>query len=452
MTPSSSTASKTLAQLYQSYARKTSSTREKILFPVLDESHQKSLSEKTFKTIKKFVNVDADTQRTQLVENSEEIAAALIDSLYSLTKDKAFLNYIMINIDAIILDDPDNVKVFIESSKKNPKRNLLKFLQQIFTDKEVLYNSSFTESSVRIFCAILANFNYSSEFALDTKSFLLYLITSVVDNKKLFSEYVTAYACAHLLIVPGMTAHFINANGLKVLLDILDISSKDLQTAYFTLISLWILSYEETFKKFVADPKNLVVSRIVSCVKKIARDKLLRVSLKIFINLLDNQDCIMVMIDNNVFTFLKNELKKNIKDAKVKENITTVMGILEKNYRFVSTWDKYIKELKTEKLTFGPCHNENFWKEHVKRVEEGEFWAIKKLVELLDSSDKITQSVACFDIGEFSRLHPYAKMVLEKEQGKDKLMLLVNNDDSTLREAALIAVQKLMVSNWQLAS
>ena len=34
---------------------------------------------------------------------------------------------------------------------------------------------------------------------------------------------------------------------------------------------------------------------------------------------------------------------------------------------------------------------------------------IKKLIKLLDSDDENTQAVACFDLGEFSRLHPFSK-------------------------------------------
>lgn len=42
--------------------------------------------------------------------------------------------------------------------------------------------------------------------------------------------------------------------------------------------------------------------------------------------------------------------------------------------------------------------------------ENDEFRAIRKLVKLLDTTtDKTTLAVACYDLGEFARLHPAGK-------------------------------------------
>lgn len=43
---------------------------------------------------------------------------------------------------------------------------------------------------------------------------------------------------------------------------------------------------------------------------------------------------------------------------------------MEKNYKIFSSFEKFAKELETEKLTFGPCHTAKFWKEHIKSTEK----------------------------------------------------------------------------------
>ena len=83
-------------------------------------------------------------------------------------------------------------------------------------------------------------------------------------------------------------------------------------------------------------------------------------------------------------------------------------------------------------------------------MEKDNFLAIKKLLDLLDSEDEITKAVVCFDLGEFSRLHPFSKTVLESFGGKTKLMSLIEHDSNIIRENALIAVQKLMIYNWKI--
>lgn len=172
--------------------------------------------------------------------------------------------------------------------------------------------------------------------------------------------------------------------------------------------------------------------------------------MKIFRNLSSSNECISLMIDNRLLAYLTNELRKNIKDEQMKDNMNYIINVMEENYQIFSTYDKYLKELQTENLTFGPCHTAKFWKEHIKKTELNEFEVIEKLIGLLDSDDPTTQAVACFDLGEFSRLHPFSKMILEKLDGKTKLMKMIEKDNSLVREHALVAIQKLMINNWQI--
>ena len=123
--------------------------------------------------------------------------------------------------------------------------------------------------------------------------------------------------------------------------------------------------------------------------------------------------------------------------------------LLEKNYKILSSYEKYLKEIKTEHLNWGPCHSEKFWKVHVKKFEENDFNLIGQLVRLLDSSDEKTKAVACYDLGEFCRFHPFARQVLDKAGGKSKLMSMIKSDSNMVREQALLSTQKMMIHNWQ---
>lgn len=57
----------------------------------------------------------------------------------------------------------------------------------------------------------------------------------------------------------------------------------------------------------------------------------------------------------------------------MKENIAYLTDIMEKNYKIFSSYEKFVKELETCKLTFGPCHTTKFWKEHIKKTENDNF-------------------------------------------------------------------------------
>jgi len=196
--------------------------------------------------------------------------------------------------------------------------------------------------------------------------------------------------------------------------------------------------------------KNLIIAQIISALKKISREKLTRIGLKIFKNLSVYHECISLMIDNKILDFLINEQKKPISDEKIKENISFLIDVVEKNYKVFSSYEKFVKELETEVLVFGPCHTEKFWKEHYKKAENDDFKVIKMIVKLLDSPNDMTKAVACFDLGEFSRWYPFSKVILNTSGGKVKLMKLVENSNDVVRENALVALQKLMIHNHNL--
>lgn len=61
----------------------------------------------------------------------------------------------------------------------------------------------------------------------------------------------------------------------------------------------------------------------------------------------------------------------------MKENITYLVDIMERNYKIFSSYEKYLKEVETAKLSFGPCHTAKFWKEHIKKAENNNFHVIE---------------------------------------------------------------------------
>ena len=141
-----------------------------------------------------------------------------------------------------------------------------------------------------------------------------------------------------------------------------------------------------------------------------------RLLLKIFGNLIVNSQCVSLMIDNETIPFLEIESRKNFKTGDLKNQILEIINTLNQNYKVYSNFEKYKKELETEKLKWGPCHTEQFWKENVYRFEEDKFTHIKHLFELVQhATDPMTIAVALFDLGEFARNYPNSKIFFDKK-------------------------------------
>jgi len=83
-----------------------------------------------------------------------------------------------------------------------------------------------------------------------------------------------------------------------------------------------------------------------------------------------------------------------------------------------------------QQLEWSPVHTEKFWKENVKKFDDNDYRKnnnfifvffslrnnvilclelIKKLVGLLDSDRSKNVAIACYDIGEFCRFHPFGR-------------------------------------------
>ena len=416
----------------------------------LEESHERLLGADVYKNLLSFNQLMIDEQREALKEDPKKIIKDFIEALFKLEGDKNLMSYILAYLDSMIFEENSVIASILEIRKENENRDLILFLRNILASDDNVYNSIIYDSTTRILSAIYSDFYNQNNFITESESLVNFLISHSIKNTKIVSDYIMAVSLTHLLLVPTIPDFFMNHQGNLILKELFDKNSKDLQIMYYTLLNIWILSFEDDFVKFVEDPKNLIIVDILNTLKKLAREKLTRVGLKILRNLSRSTSCVSLMIDNNLIGFLTMEMRKNIKDEKMKDNMNYLIEIMEKNYKIFSSYEKFLKEIETEKLTFGPCHTSKFWKEHIKKTEKDEFAIIKKLIHLLESNDDTTQAVACFDLGEFSRLHPFSKTILESFDGKAKLMKMIEKESPLVREHGLVAIQKLMINNWQI--
>ncbi len=138
--------------------------------------------------------------------------------------------------------------------KSNPEKDMIKFLQKVLASK-TLYNSNVSYAGARILSALLSNFSTYSEYINDAKIMMNFLITNSLKSSKTLSDFIVSVCISNLLLIPGIPNYFLDHDGYVVIMHLFDKNSKDLQVMYYTFLSVWILSYEEKFIKFMAEPK-----------------------------------------------------------------------------------------------------------------------------------------------------------------------------------------------------
>ena len=286
----------------------------------LKAEHKEILGDNHFNTLKNFCLSNIDEQRAQLIRNEKEVIEAHIEALFLLDSNQTILSYILPNLDGILYECPTSAKHIYNLQLKN-KRDVVEKLHYFVANRENNYNTVINDSVARVFAFLLSEQHHYNHFIEDTKIFIKNTVITASKSSKNFSDYLIMVCLSHVLLVPGMSKYFLQElDGMRVIKDILTQHSNDLQIMYYSFLVLWILSFEEESQRAFSNPSGLIISKVINALKNISREKLSRIAFKMFQNISKWDDCVELMVDNNLSKVVENELKKNLKDEKLKEN------------------------------------------------------------------------------------------------------------------------------------
>lgn len=434
-------------------------------------------------SLDKFIRAEIAEQRDLLEKEGDVVVKAHCECLFLFEQDTKVLTHVLASLDGILYENDKMVK-FIYDMKRQPgqqNRDVIQKLSQFIHSRNgnsETFNSVIVSAACRIQAVLVSHRDFYENYKTDAELLIKQLMSKyqaqtksdAPTEKSVTVDYIAVVCLTHLLLVPGMTRVFLDIDGHRNLKDILARHGNNLQIVYYTFLCLWSMSFEDISQSYYCNAEWNIIPEMINALKSISREKLSKIAFRIFKNISRWQKCVELMNDNDLLKVVENELKKNIKEEGLRVNLESINDELERNYKISSSYEKYLKELDTGKLNWGPCHNEKFWRTNGKRFSENEYGAVKKLIRLLDSnsnSDITTLAVACHDIGEFCRFVSYSKMVLEtsfaadmgegkmaqnkfsSQTGKQLLMGMIDSKDKNVKEQALLATQKMMIHNWQ---
>jgi len=226
-------------------------------------------------------------------------------------------------------------------------------------------------------------------------------------------------------------------------------AQSNIQILYYSGFALLLIALKNDMKQHIGSHANLCKA-MITLISSAKKEKVQRIYLTVIERLLDvtifSEMCVMY----GLFPLLERLSEANFKDEDLKQLVNDVADRLRPYIRVMSSMERYRKELTTKTLEWGPVHTEMFWKKNFMYFEENEFRLIKELKELLDSQDETTKCVAAHDIGEFARLYPDGRRLVNVFGAKNKLFFLLQDDFSEeVKKQCLLATQKILVKNWQ---
>ncbi|XP_051153958.1 V-type proton ATPase subunit H isoform X1 [Leptopilina boulardi] len=428
-----------------------------------------------------FDTSDAEAREAKLKENPSQAAKTFLNLLGHVSKDQT-IQYILIMIDDMLQENRSRVEIFREHSNRKresvwgPFLNLLNrpdgfimnMTSRIIAKLACWSHELMEKTDLQFYLTWLKDQLKLSFDALQEGSMHAEVVQDNTPNEAGESnelhellnpnnDYIQSVArCLQMMLrIDEYRFSFVSVDGISTLLSVLS-GRVNFQVQYQLIFCLWVL----TFNPLLAEKMNKfnVIPILADILSDSVKEKVTRIILAVFRNLIEKvgdaqvakEHCI-AMVQCKVLKQLSILGQRKFDDEDITGDIDFLNDKLQASVQDLSSFDEYSTEVKSGRLEWSPVHKSGkFWRENASRLNEKNYELLRILVHLLETSkDPLVLSVASFDIGEYVRHYPRGKHVIEQLGGKQRVMQLLGHEDPNVRYEALLAVQKLMVHNWE---
>ncbi|XP_051984522.1 V-type proton ATPase subunit H-like isoform X2 [Xyrauchen texanus] len=397
--------------------------------------------------IKKFEVAMSEEKQAILTKEGHQCAKTFLNLMSHISKEQT-VQYILTLIDDTLQENHQRVNIFFDYAKKTKNTAWSYFLPML--NRQDLFT---VHMAARII-AKLAAWGRDLMEGSDLNYYFNWIKTQLGSQS---SQYVQCVAgCLQLMLrVNEYRFAWVEADGVNCLTAVLS-NKCGFQLQYQMIFCVWLLAFSPQLCEQLR--RYNVVPALSDILQESVKEKVTRIILAAFRNLLEKsaeketrQEYALAMIQCKVLKQLENLDQQKYDDEDITDDIKFLLERLGESVQDLSSFDEYSSELKSGRLEWSPVHkSEKFWRENAVRLNEKNYELLKILTRLLEvSDDPQVIAVAAHDVGEYVRHYPRGKRVIEQLGGKQLVMNHMHHEDQLVRYNALLAVQKLMVHNWE---
>jgi len=400
------------------------------------------ISEKELEYIRRYDKKSEEVKK-QLIEKEGPAFAELFLTFVMKISNPETLQYVLTLIHDLLVADPKRVALFNGLADKGTGYPYQPFVRLVNRAEKDYY---VTKTACAILGILMSKSQHVPEDHVD---FLLRWAIEQIRKPASYEAHVAVSLLQALASKDEYRVAFANAGGLSLLIDILKTQTTNLPLLYETTYVIWLLMYNADLANNVTDTG--LIKALVDISKTITKEKVVRLAIAALRNLADKSTNNEEMIDAGFVRMLAILQNKKWGDEDIIEDLKVLSEALAKNMVVLSSYDIYKKELQSRQLEWSPVHkSEKFWRENSSRFEENDYQTLHLLQTILQTStDKLSLSVACYDVGEFVRFHPRGRSIVQHLNIKLDIMKLMAHEDPDVKKQALFAIQKTMVHNWE---
>lgn len=411
----------------------------------------KMIPQEDYNFITSYENAKSKEERDKvLAENDEngQAARTIVNLITQVAKDQN-VRYVLTLFDDLLQEDKARVEIFHNAARKK-KETVWQWFNTILKRQDNFIVNQMSSVIAKLAC------NGSTRLEHDELNGYIDFLLGQLKNTN-SSEYLNTTArCLQMILRLDDYRHaFVNKNGVETLVQALN-GKTNFQLQYQLIFAVWCL----TFNADIANktPSLGVIQALGDILTESTKEKVIRIILATFVNILSKvtereikREAALQMVQCKTLKTLELMDAKKLDDPDLEEDVKFLNDELMESVHDLSSYDEYYTEVRSGRLQWSPVHkSDKFWRENASRFNDKQFEVIKILIKLLETSgDPLILCVAAHDIGEYVRHYPRGKTVVEQYQGKQAVMRLLTHDDPNVRYHALLAVQKLMVHNWE---
>ncbi|KAM3840583.1 V-type proton ATPase subunit H isoform 2-T2 [Vipera latastei] len=378
--------------------------------------------------IQRFEQKRSPEEKQELIQAEGNQCAKTFISLMTHISKEQTVQYILTMVDDMLQENHQRVTIFFDYAKRDKNTAWSYFLPML--NRQDLFT---VHMAARII-AKLAAWGRDLMEGSDLNYYFNWIKTHLSSQKLRgtgsanepgtdSSQYVQCVAgCLQLMLrVNEYRFAWVESDGVNCIMGVLN-NKCGFQLQYQMIFSVWLLAFSPQMCEHLR--RYNIVPVLSDILQESVKEKVTRIILAAFRNFLEKsteretrQEYALAMIQCKVLKQLENLEQQKYDDEDISEDIKFLLDKLGESVQDLSSFDEYSSELKSGRLEWSPVHkSEKFWRENAVRLNE-------KNYELLN--------------------------VIEQLGGKQLVMNHMHHEDQQVRYNALLAVQKLMVHNWE---
>ncbi|KAG0358290.1 ATPase V1 complex subunit H [Gamsiella multidivaricata] len=398
--------------------------------PIPWEGYQRaSLITETELSYIKAIDKKTGEDLSRVVDKERDVYGELLINLLLKLVRVDTIQSILILIDDLLLDHEERAAYFLQMNRHDPTLPYAPLLKCLRSEDEFVP----LQASKILTTLLCASPKPNTEAAEE----LFRWTTAQLQSKNPAAVDLAVQVVESVLRQRDVRIVYWNTpQAVDALIRILKIDAPNPQMQYQVIYCFWML----TFNEEIAEQLNRrydMIPQLVEIAKSAIKEKVIRVTIATFRNLAEKapEANVAAMAAVKMLQFCENLSTRKWSDNDILEDINYLKAELEENFQTLTTFEVYLAELQSGRLTWSPPHlSDQFWDKNWKELKKENYALLKTLARLLStSSDSIVLSVAASDIGQYVKRDSSSKKFLQEIGVKQRIMELMSHPDQEVR-------------------